>query len=91
MAARKTIGIRELKNELSRVVSEIAESGGEYVVTSRDLPKAVLRPWRPEDEKEENAARRAEIMAKVLRTAKRVADAAVTNESAAELVSKQRR
>lgn len=91
MAARKTIGIRELKNDLSKVVSEIAESGREYVVTSRDQPKAVLRPWRPQDEQAENAARRAKIMEKVRRTAKRVAEAAVTDESAVELVSKQRR
>ena len=91
MTTRKTIGIRELKNELSRVVSEIAESGGEYVVTNRDEPKAVLRAWREEDRQEENAAKRAEIMEQILDLARRVSAAAVTDESAVELVSKQRR
>ena len=89
--ARKTIGIRELKNELSKIVSEIAESGGEYVVTSRDQPKAVLRPWREEDRQEQSAAKHAEILERMREIARRVAAAAVTNESAAELVSKQRR
>lgn len=91
MTTRKTIGIRELKNELSRVVSEIAESGGEYVVTNRDQPKAVLRAWREEDHQEEKAAKRAEILEQIRDLARRVSAAAVTDESAADLVSKQRR
>jgi prevent-host-death family protein len=91
MPRRKTIGIRELKNDLSRIVGEIAESGGEYVVTNRDQPKAVLRPWREEDQQEARAARAAEIMERIRRMARRVAEAAVTDESAAEIVSKQRR
>jgi prevent-host-death family protein len=91
MAHRKTIGIRELKNDLSRIVSEIAESGGEYVVMNRSEPKAVLRPWREEDQREEKAARTAEIMERIRQMARRIAEAAVTDESAEELVSKQRR
>jgi antitoxin (DNA-binding transcriptional repressor) of toxin-antitoxin stability system len=91
MSARKTIGIRELKNDLSRIVTEIAETRGEYVVTSRDQPKAVLRAWGPEDEKEKRAAKAAEMIKQIRKLAREVAAAAVTNESAVELVSKQRR
>jgi antitoxin (DNA-binding transcriptional repressor) of toxin-antitoxin stability system len=91
MTVRKTIGVRELKNELSRVVAEIAETGGEYVVTSRDQPKAVIRAWGPEDEEQVRAERAAEIVKEIRALAREIAAAAITNESAAELVSKQRR
>jgi prevent-host-death family protein len=94
MTTRKMIGIRELKNELSRVVAEIAESGGEYVVTNRDQPKAVLRAWREEDRREVSADRAAEIMEGLRRLAARVAaeaTAAGNTKSAAEVVSEQRR
>jgi prevent-host-death family protein len=94
LATRKTIGIRALKNELSRIVNEIAETGGEYVVTDRDRPKAVLRPWQEEDRLEERARKNAEVLEQILRTAKEVAAAAAaagSDVTAAEAVSEQRR
>jgi prevent-host-death family protein len=39
-----TIGVRELKNQVSRVVRTVREEMAEYVITVRDEPVAVLRP-----------------------------------------------
>ena len=39
-----TIGVRELKNHVSRVIRAVREEMAEYVVTLRGEPVAVLRP-----------------------------------------------
>ena len=91
---RKTIGIRALKNTVSRVIDEVAEKKEEYVVTDRGRPVAVLRPWREEDQREDLEARADEIMREAKAIAKRVAAeaaAAGNTKSAAEVVSEQRR
>ena len=92
--ARKTIGIRALKNTVSRVIDEVAEKKEEYVVTDRGRPVAVLRPWREEDRLQDRAARVEEIMAEArVIGAKIAAEAAAAGntKSAAEIVSEQRR
>ena len=61
--ARKTIGIRALKNTVSSVIDEVAERKEEYVVTDRGKPVAVLRPWSEEDQQAERLQRVEEIMA----------------------------
>lgn len=45
----ETIGIRDLKNNTSRIVQAVREEAVEYVVTMRGEPVAVLRPWKAED------------------------------------------
>ena len=87
---RKTIGIRALKNEVSRVVDEVAERKEEYVVTDRGRPVAVLRPWREEDRAAERAARAEEIIAGIRQIAEKVG-AKAGRRSAAAVVSEQRR
>jgi prevent-host-death family protein len=94
MAKRKTIGIRALKNTASRVIDEVAERKEEYVVTDRGRPVAVLRPWREEDRREDHAARVEEIVKEARAIARRVAAeaaAAGNTQTAAEVVSEQRR
>ena len=45
----KKAGIRELKNQASRIVNEVREEMAEYVITSQGDPVAVLRPFTEED------------------------------------------
>ena len=92
--ARKTIGIRALKNTVSRVIDEVADKKEEYVVTDRGRPVAVLRPWREEDRLQDRAARVEEIMAEARIIGAKIAAAAAAagnTKSAAEIVSEQRR
>lgn len=92
--ARKTIGIRALKNTVSSVIDEVAEKREEYVVTDRGKPVAVLRPWREEDQAEERRQRAEEFIARSRELAKRVAAeaaAAGNTLTAEEAVSEQRR
>jgi prevent-host-death family protein len=94
VSKRKTIGIRALKNNASRVIEEVAERKEEYVVTDRGRPVAVLRPWGEEDRQEDHAARVAEVMKEARDIAARVAAQAAANgntKSAADVVSEQRR
>ncbi len=45
----KKAGIRELKNQASRIVNEVREEMAEYVITSQGNPVAVLRPFSEDD------------------------------------------
>ncbi len=90
MTKRNEIGIRSLKNEISRVVDEVRERGSEYVVTKHGKPVAVLRPWRAEDSAEARRAAVAEIMSVISRSADRVG-AAAGRRSARAAVARQRR
>ncbi len=51
------IGVRELKNNATRIVKAVREEHAEYIVTVRGKPAAVLRPFTPEDEARERQAR----------------------------------
>lgn len=43
------IGVRELKNNTSKIVRAVREEMAEYVITVYGEPVAVLRPLTPED------------------------------------------
>lgn len=43
------IGIRELKNQTSKIVRRVREEAAEYVITHHGQPVAVLRPFLDED------------------------------------------
>ena len=45
----ETVGVRELKNEATRIVRAVREDGVEYVVTVHGDPVAVLRPFTAGD------------------------------------------
>lgn len=90
MSEDRRIGIRELKRSASRVVSEVRERGGEYVVTRRGKPVAVLRAWNEGDA----ASERQEAVATVLAHLEGVAgavEAAAGRRSAEKAVDQQRR
>jgi prevent-host-death family protein len=85
------IGIRELKNQASRVIRAVREEGSAYVVTVRGEPVAVLRPL---DEEERKRLRQDEIQAKLAEMdalAQKISEAWVSDKTAVELVSEQRK
>ncbi|MGD9048468.1 MAG: type II toxin-antitoxin system prevent-host-death family antitoxin [Anaerolineae bacterium] len=87
----KTIGVRELKNQTSRVLRTVREEMSEYIVTLRGEPVAVLRPLT---EAEMERLRQVEIdneLAEIKALAQEVADAWTSEKSAVELVAEQRR
>jgi prevent-host-death family protein len=49
---RHEIGIRELKDQVSRVVREVREESAEYIITLHGQPVAVIRPIEEEDTEE---------------------------------------
>ena len=85
------IGVRELKNQASRVIRSVREEMAEYVVTLRGEPVAVLRPLTSEDEqrlREEEVDERLKEM-RVL--ASEVAAAWTSGKGGVQLVVEQRR
>jgi prevent-host-death family protein len=87
---RREIGIRELKSSASKIINEVRETEGEYVVTKHGRPVAVLRAVRQGELEEGSAARIESVVDRLERTARAVA-AAAGEESAAAAVSRQRR
>ena len=86
-----TIGVRELKNQTSRVIRAVREEMSEYVVTLRGEPVAVLRPLTEEEMKR---LRQAEIYAaleEMKALAQEVASAWTSEKSGVELIAEQRR
>lgn len=86
-----TIGVRELKNQTSRVLREVREDMVEYIVTLRGKPIAVLRPLT---EDEAQRLRQLEIqnsLVEMKSLAKEVAAAWRSPQSGVELISEQRR
>ena len=86
-----TIGVRELKNQTSRVIRAVREEMSEYVVTLRGEPVAVLRPLT---EKEAQRLRQVEIdaaLAEMKTLAQEVASAWTSEKSGVELIAEQRR
>lgn len=85
------IGVRELKNQTSRVIRQVREEMVEYVVTLHGEPVAVLRPL---DDAEKQRLRQSEIeetMAEMRALAQEIAAAWTSDKSALELVAEQRR
>ena len=86
-----TIGVRELKNQTSRVIRAVREEMAEYVITVRDEPVAVLRPLTEEDLQQLRRAETEDALAEMKTLAQQVADAWTSPKSGLELVSEQRR
>jgi len=86
---RPEVGVRELKNRTSEILAEVREQEIEYVVTKHDRPVAIVRPYRAEDE-HDNQVQAQRVLARIEQVALRVAGSA-GSESAAAAVSQQRR
>ncbi len=90
MKPRARVGIRELKNEASRIINEVCEREAEYIVTKRGEPVAVLRAVRQSDVGDDRSAQVARALENLRRTAKEIGRLS-SGESAASVVSRQRR
>jgi prevent-host-death family protein len=86
-----TIGVRELKNQTSRIVRSVREEMAEYIITVQGEPVAVLRPFTPEDEHQLRQAPIEAAIAEMKRLAQQVAAAWTSPKSGVELISEQRR
>jgi prevent-host-death family protein len=87
----KTIGIRELKNQISRIVREVREDGAEYVITLHGEPVAVLRTFTDQDAQRLQQDEVTEALAEMRSLAEQVAAAWTSPKSGVELIDEQRR
>lgn len=90
MVIRREVGIRQLKNEASKIVREVRERGVEYVVTYRGQPVAELLPISDAESEEERRERIEASLEELWRMAGEVSELA-GDESAESVVSGQRR
>jgi prevent-host-death family protein len=86
-----TIGVRELKNQTSRIVRAVREEMAEYVITVQGKPVAVLRPFTDEDAQQLRQAEIDEVLTEMKTLAQQVAEAWTSSKSGVELVEEQRR
>jgi prevent-host-death family protein len=87
----RSVGVRELKNQASRIVQAVREQKTEYVITLRGDPVAVLRPFGDQDAQRLQQAEIERSLAEMKRLAQQVAEAWVSSKSGVELVGEQRR
>ena len=87
----ETIGIRDLKNNTSRIVQAVREQAAEYVVTMRGEPVAVIRPWRTEDAEQHRMVGIEDEIEAMRLLAEEIAAAWNSPKSGVELVEEQRR
>lgn len=85
------IGVRELKNQTSRVIRAVREDMAEYVVTLRGEPVAVIRPWTEKEAQRLRDLETDETLAAMKTLAQEVGAAWRSEKSGIELVSEQRR
>ena len=85
------VGVRELKNQATRIVRAVREEGAQYVVTVDGVPAAVLRPFTPEDAESLRKAELDEYFARFEALAKEIGAAWKSPLTAAEAVEEQRR
>lgn len=87
---RRKTGIRQLKNEAPRILSEVREDEVEYLVTRHGKPVALISPISAGDLGPDEESKAALSLAKLRRTA-RLVSAAAADISAPAIVSRQRR
>jgi prevent-host-death family protein len=85
------IGVRELKNQASRIVRRVREESTEYVITLHGEPVAVLRPFTDRDAQKIRQDEIDETLAQMKALADEVAAAWTSPQSGLELVDEQRR
>jgi len=86
-----TIGVRELKNQTSRVIRTVREEMSEYVVTLRGEPVAVLRPLDEAEQQRLHQGQVEESLAQIKALSQEVAEAWTSDKTAVALVAEQRR
>ena len=86
-----TIGVRELKNHVSRVIREVRDEMAEYVITLRGDPVAVLRPLTEDEAQQLLQAEIDEKLAQMRTLAQEIAAAWSSDKSGVEHLAEQRR
>ena len=86
----KKIGVRELKNNASKIVRAVREEGAEYVVTVHGEPVAVLRPLAEAPDEADREAEVARFMAELEAISKRVTASWKSDKSALEALEEDR-
>ena len=86
----KKAGIRELKNQASRIVSEVRETMAEYVITSQGSPVAVLRPFTDDDATAMRRREAEQTMADMMSLASEIAEEWTSPKSGLELLEEER-
>ena len=86
-----SVGVRELKNQASRIVNAVREQKTEYVITLRGEPVAVLRPFGDQDARRLKQAEVDQSLAEMKLLAQQVAEAWTSSKSGMQLVEEQRR
>lgn len=87
----ETVGVRELKNQTSRVIRAVSEEMAEYVITLRGEPVAMLRPLTEEERDRLREEQVDSALAEMRSLAEDVAAAWKSDKSGVELVAEQRR
>lgn len=85
------VGVRELKNEASRILRAVREEMAEYVITVQGKPVAVLRPFSDEDAQRLRQTEIDKALSEMQALAQQVAAAWTSPRSGLELVAEQRR
>jgi prevent-host-death family protein len=85
------IGVRELKNQATRILRAVREEMAEYVITLHGDPIAVLRPLTDEEVESLRLAGADKDLAEMKDLAQEIGAAWTSPQSGVELVSEQRR
>ncbi len=85
------IGVRELKNDATRIVREVRETRAEYIVTVRGEPAAVIRPFTAEDAERLRQAQATRHLETLEDLARRIGQAWDSPKSGVALIEEQRR
>lgn len=85
-----TVGVRELKNNATKIVRAVREEHAQYIVTVDGEPVAVLRPYTMEDEAGRRQIEVEEWLARLDALAAEIATHSITDRSAVELLSEER-
>ena len=86
-----TVGVRELKNQASRIIRAVREDLSEYVVTLRGEPVAVLRPLTEEEAQRLHRVEIDAALAEMKALAQEVGPAWTSEKSGVELIAEQLR
>jgi prevent-host-death family protein len=87
----ETIGVRELKNQASRILRNVREDMAEYVVTLHGEPIAILRPLDDEELHNLERVKINESLNRMNALAQQVAAAWTSPHSGVEQIAEQRR
>lgn len=87
----ETIGVRELKNQASRVLRKVREEMAEYIVTVHGEPVAVLRPLTDDEVLRLREIQTEKAYKEMKALAQEIAVSWKSDKSGVELIAEQRR